>query len=208
MPDYHTDLEFSRTLLAVRDRVMIRAVASAWKRDLSLGSTVRELQIPWGTIEREAQDRGSCIVVLQLARARRIRIGDLGLISFPKGFYCYVGSAQDTSLSRRVAYHQRKRTRLVQHIDHLQEQAKVTAVLPVRASTDLACSIAGALREIAGWSIPEFGSADCSCDGHLFGMAEDPLHSPLFIKTLLHFRMDRLEEGLRRERAGINRGTG
>jgi hypothetical protein len=27
-------------------------------------------------------------------------------------------------------------------------------------------------------------------------MAEDPLHSPLFIKTLLYFRMDRLEEEL------------
>jgi hypothetical protein len=31
---------------------------------------------------------------------------------------------------------------------------------------------------------------------NLFGMAEDPLHSPVFIKTLLYFRMDRLEEEL------------
>jgi len=195
MPDYHTDLEFSRTLLAVRDRVMIRAMAVEWKSDLSLGGSVRELLIPWDIIEREAQDRGSYIVLLHLARNRRIRTGDPGMISFPKGFYCYVGSAPD-DLSKRAAYHQRKRRTLVAPIDHLREQAVVTAVLPVRAGRDLACSIADALRTIAAWSIPGFGSTDCSCDSHLFGMAEDPLHSPLFIKTLLHFRMDRLEEEL------------
>jgi sugar fermentation stimulation protein A len=195
MPDYHTDLEFSRTLLAVKDRVMIRAVAIEWKHDLSLGRSMRELTLPWGTIEREAQDRGSYIVLLHLARTRRIRTGDLGPISFPKGFYCYVGSARN-ALSRRVAAHQRKRKKLSQPIDHLREQAKVTAVLPVRTSADLACSIADALRTVADWSIPGFGSADCSCSGHLFGMSADPLHSPLFIKTLLYFRMDRLEEEL------------
>jgi sugar fermentation stimulation protein A len=201
MPDYHTDLEFSRTLLAVKDRVMIRAMGIEWKRDLSLGSSVRELRIPWETIEREAQDRGSFIVVLHLARDRRIRTGELGPISYPKGFYCYVGSAPD-NLSRRVAQHQRKRKRPIKDIDHLREQAVVTAVLPVRASADLTCSIADALRTIADFSIPSFGSAACGCNSHLFSMAEDPLHSPLFIKTLLYFRMDRLEEELDAKEGG------
>jgi sugar fermentation stimulation protein A len=195
MPDYHTDLEFSRTLLAVRDRVMIRAMAVEWKRDLSLGSSMRELRIPWGIIEREAQDRGSYLVLLHLARTRRIRTGALGWISFPKGFYCYVGSAPD-DLSKRAAYHQRKRLKLVTPMDHLREQAVVTAVLPVRARENLACSIADALQAIAAWSIPGFGATDCGCNSHLFGMAEDPMHSPLFIKTLLYFRMDRLDEEL------------
>lgn len=194
MPDYHTDLEFSRTLLAVKDRVMIRALAVEWKRDLSLGSSVRELSIPWDIIEREAQDRGSCIVVLHLARSRTIKTG-LGPVLFPKGFYCYVASVPD-NLSRHVSCYQRTRKQPVRDIDHLREQAKVTAVLPVRASADLACGIAGALRAVAGWTIPGFGSAGCGCSSHLFGMAEDPLHSPAFIQTLLHFRMDRLEEEL------------
>jgi sugar fermentation stimulation protein A len=201
MPDYHTDLEFSRTLLAVRDRVMIRAMAVEWKSDLSLGGSMRELLIPWDIIEREARDRGSYLVLLHLSRTRRIRTGDLGMISFPKGFYCYVGSAPD-DLSKRAAHHQRKRRALVTPIDHLREQAVVTAVLPVRAGEDLACSIADALRAFAAWSIPGFRSTDCSCDSHLFGMAEDPLHSPLFIKTLLYFRMDRLEEELDAAKSG------
>jgi sugar fermentation stimulation protein A len=81
-------------------------------------------------------------------------------------------------------------------MDHLREQAVVTAVLPVRAGENLACSIADALQAIAAWSIPGFGATDCGCNSHLFGMAEDPMHSPLFIKTLLYFRMDRLDEEL------------
>ena len=192
MPDYHTDLEFSRALLAIRDRVMIRAVAVAWKKDLSLAGRLQELCIPWKTIEREAQDRGSYIVVLHLARKRRISSGDPGQVTFPAGYYCYVGSAPN-DLGRRAARHQRKRKRLFEQIDHLREHAEVTAVLPVRTSADLACSIVDALRTIADWSVPGFGSASCGCDGHLLGMTEDPLHSPQFIKTLLYFRMDRLE---------------
>jgi len=33
-------------------------------------------------------------------------------------------------------------------------------------------------------------------------MAEDPLHSPAFIKILQYFRMDRLEEELAAEKSG------
>jgi len=195
LPDYHTDLEFSRTLLAVKDRVLIRAMAIAWKRDLTLGRSVRELTIPWKTIEQEAQDRGSFIVVLHLARAQRLEIDVLGTISLRKGFYCYVGSATG-NLTKSIAHHQHKRKRPVSPIDHLRDQATVTAVLPVRASADLACSIAEALRAVSDWSVPGFGSAGCGCGSHLFGMKEDPLRSPLFIKMLLYFRMDRLEKEL------------
>jgi sugar fermentation stimulation protein A len=195
LPDYHTDLEFSRTLLAVKDRVLIRAMAIAWKDDLTLGRSVQELTIPWKTIAQEAQDRGSFIVVLQLSRARTIEIDSLGTISFPKGFYCYVGSAPD-NLTKDVARHQHKRKRPGSPFDQLRDQATVTAVLPVRSSANLACGIADALRAVSDWSVPGFGSVACSCSSHLFGMKEDPLRSPLFIKRLLYFRMDRLEKEL------------
>jgi sugar fermentation stimulation protein A len=55
----------------------------------------------------------------------------------------------------------------------------------------LECEIANALSEIAEWSIPKFGSSDCSCKTHLFGMADDPIHSESFRELLQHFRMDR-----------------
>lgn len=200
MPEHHTDLEFSRTLLAVKDRVMIKALSVGWNRDLSLGSAVRELVIPWDMVERESHDRGSYILILRLARDRRIKVNGLGEVLFRKGFYLYAGSAK-ASLTRRIEQHRRERKNLLGYIDFLRAHAEFRAALPVRASVDLECAIADALGKIAQRRIPGFGSSDCSCGGHLFGMDDDPVHSPAFISTLLHFRMGRLEEELAQNEA-------
>jgi Uri superfamily endonuclease len=53
-----------------------------------------------------------------------------------------------------------------------------------------------AVGQIADWEIAQFGSSDCNCFTHLFGMHTDPLHTPAFIELLQYFRMDRLEEEL------------
>ncbi|MBI5198764.1 MAG: DNA/RNA nuclease SfsA, partial [Nitrospirae bacterium] len=50
MPEYHTDFDFSRNLLNVRDSLLIKAIAVGLKRDLSVNS-VKELVIPWELIE-------------------------------------------------------------------------------------------------------------------------------------------------------------
>ncbi len=195
MPDYHTDLEFSRALLSVKDDVMIKAVSVEWGNGLVLGEKVRELRIPWDLIAREARDSGSYIVILHLSRDRRLTIGSLGSVLFRKGYYLYVGSAKK-NLTQRTARHRARRKKLFWHVDYLREYADFVAALPVRASVDLECDIAKALGEISSWRIPGFGSSDCSCESHLFGTPEDPIHSPVFIKMLLHFRMDRLEKEL------------
>jgi sugar fermentation stimulation protein A len=46
MPDYHTDLIFSQTLLRVRDKVEVIPVSVSWGQDLSLSSKVEVLKIP------------------------------------------------------------------------------------------------------------------------------------------------------------------
>jgi len=198
MPEYHTDLEFSKTLLAVKDRISVKAMSVEWKKGLSLGK-VQELVIPWKVIEKEAHDRGSYIIILRLKRDRRLTIGGLGAVKVRKGYYLYVGSAK-ANLTKRVERHQSLRKKLFWHIDHLRAVADFHAALPIRASEDLECDIASALGKIAGWHVPRFGSSDCSCDSHLFGMAEDPVHDPSFIKLLQYFRMDRLEPFLRPDR--------
>ncbi len=78
------------------------------------------------------------------------------------------------------------------HIDFLRHEAEFIAGLPVRSSERLECAIAGSLGEIAGWSVRGFGSSDCGCETHLFGMSANPITSPAFIGLLQHFRMDRL----------------
>ncbi len=168
LPDYHTDLAFSQTLLDVKDDLLVKAVGVEWREDLSLGPRVRDLEIPWGLIEREAQDSGSYLLVLELARAGRIAVGGLGDIRFPAGHYVYAGSAR-TALSKRVERHLRRRKRFHWHIDYLRDRADSCTALPVRASADLEHGLAAALGKLAGWSIPRFGSSDCACPSHLYG---------------------------------------
>ncbi|MDA8099892.1 MAG: DNA/RNA nuclease SfsA [Nitrospiraceae bacterium] len=239
MPEHHTDLEFSRALYNVRDRVMVRAVAIGWEKDLSLrleraitgdsGNTfsrrdaeradsccpsnqnhprssnlirvqnelpfARNLAVPWGLVDREAHDRGCYVIVLKLPRERKIAIGRLGEMRFRKGYYLYVGSAMK-DLTKRIERHRRLIKKYHWHIDYLREQAEFIAAIPIRASVDLECLLAQSAAKCAGWSIPGFGSSDCSCESHLFGMTEDPVHQRQFIEMLLYYRMGRLEEEL------------
>jgi sugar fermentation stimulation protein A len=190
MPDYHTDLNFSLTLLYIRDRVEVIPVSVRWERDLSFSPKVRVLQIPWDYIEGEARDRGSYLLILKLKKGQGISIGKLGMIHFRKGFYIYIGSAM-ANLSKRMERHRHLRKKHHWHIDELRAAAEFHSVLAIRSSERLECEIASSLSGVADWSVPGFGSTDCLCDTHLFGMSNDPLHSEDFHKLLQYFRMDR-----------------
>jgi sugar fermentation stimulation protein A len=194
MPEWHTDLELSRTMLSVKDRVQVRAVSVEWRSDLTPGC-IREIAIPWDLVEQEAHDRGSYIVIVRLKRDRRLSIAGLGEVKFRKGYYCYVGSAKE-NLGRRLEKHRRLRKKLCGHIDHLRAVADFHAAIPIRASDDLESEIAAAMTKIADWNVPGFGSPECGCPTHLFGMHEDPVHKRAFIDLLIYFRMDRLEKYL------------
>jgi len=195
MPDYHTDLLFSRTLLGVRDRIQVVPVAVQWYPDLSLSTRVRLLDIPWDYIEEEAQDRGSYMLVLRLREKRNLRVGQLGIKPFGKGFYIYVGSAM-ANLTKRIERHVRKRKLHHWHIDELRDAAEVWSTLVVRSSDRLECEIARRCSRIAEWSVPGFGCSDCSCDSHLFGFTQDPFHSESFHRLVQYFRMDRFGQGI------------
>lgn len=195
LPEHHTDLAFTHTLARVKDRVLIRAVSVEWNDDLSLGPNTRDLTIPWALVDREAHDSGSYIVVLRLDGDRTIEVGSLGKIPFPKGFYCYVGSAKQY-LTKRVARHQRITKNHHWHIDYLREHTSFHAAIPIRTTADLECEIASELASIATWQVPGFGRSDCGCRTHLFVVQDDPVHNRKFIDMLLYFRMGKLEEEL------------
>jgi len=145
MADYHTDLEFSRTLLNIRNRVNVVPVSVHWNQDLSLSPKVRLLQIPWDYIEEEAKDCGSYLLILRLKRKSNINIGKLGKASFKKGFYVYVGSAM-ANLTKRMERHRRIRKQHHWHIDELRAVAEFHSVLAIRSSTRLECEIAKAFQ--------------------------------------------------------------
>jgi sugar fermentation stimulation protein A len=194
VPEYHTDLEFTRALLASREKISLIPLAVELREDLSLTSRVRILKVPWNIVEKEAEDRGSYILILRLPQEVRKGIGNIGEVRFREGYYLYVGSAR-RNLSKRIERHRRIRKRHFWHIDFLRATAEFHSALPIRTENLIECEIARAVKGIAEWEIPRFGSSDCSCSSHLHGMSHDPLKSAKFIALLQYFRMDRLIGG-------------
>jgi sugar fermentation stimulation protein A len=192
MPDYHTDPAFARTFLAVRDRVKLMAVAAGWNRNLRLQpGSVRPLAIPWRLIGEQAIDSGVYIIVLRLTGSSTLSVGALGPVTFKKGYYLYVGSAQK-NLHARMQRHRRLEKKLLWHIDYLRQKAEFCAAIPVRGTLVGECGLAAAVAAVARWNVPGFGCSDCACPSHLFGMPRNPLESPAFIEMLLALRMGRL----------------
>ena len=190
MPDFHTDLAFSQTLIAAHDcGVRILPAAIEWNRDLSLTKPIRMLEISWPYVRREAgEDRGGYLLIMRLQRTRRLSIGALGTSLFPRGYYLYVGSAL-ANLSSRLARHRRLRKRCHWHVDYLRAAASEVITLPVRSSTCIECDLARALEPISTSPCSGFGSSDCACPTHLFTMPINPLHDTRFHRVLQRFRM-------------------
>ncbi len=193
LPDYHTDLAFAQTFAAVREDLLIKAVSLSWRPDLSLRREVRDVTILWETLDREARDSGSYLMLLHLPRAVTAEVGSLGGIALAAGFYLYVGSAK-TALARRLERHLRKNTTRRWHIDYLKVHADRTTAIPVRSGDPLEHELAAAVGAIADGAVPAFGASDCNCPSHLFYFAADPLRNQVFIDLLLRFRIDRLEK--------------
>jgi Uri superfamily endonuclease len=62
--------------------------------------------------------KGIYTLIIRLDDDVSVNIGALGKVSFGKGLYIYVGSAQ-TNLEQRVKRHLRKEKRLFSHVDYL-----------------------------------------------------------------------------------------
>jgi sugar fermentation stimulation protein A len=194
LPDFHTDLEFARTMLDVRDKVSFFPMAVRWKKDLSLkASESRLLKVPFRILESELADQGSYLLILRLASEARLKVGGLGDTDFSRGYYVYVGSAMK-NLTRRIERHRRLRKNFHWHIDYLRDVSEFLTALPVRSEDNLECELASAMRNISEWSVPGFGCSDCSCPSHLFGFSSDPMSARKFHEALQYFRMDRLLE--------------
>ena len=188
MPDYHTDLAFSRTLLEVRDKVRILPVSIGWTKNLQLKGVPRRIDIPWHYIDREAQDRGGYLLILRLKSNKMIDVGQLGRIQFKVGYYLYAGSAMK-NLTARLARHSRLRKRLHWHIDYLRAVADEVIQAPIRRSTPIENELVHALAQVYAPGPVGFGASDTTNKTHLFYSKESPLHQWPFHALLADFRM-------------------
>ena len=120
--------------------------------------------------------KGAYALVIKVESPLELHIGSLGLFSFKKGFWIYVGSAMgdgSTSLAHRLARHFRKEKKKHWHIDYLLEAgAKLQSAVWAQSDSPKECSISrrlGQINEVTRG--PQgFGSTDChaGCGTHLF----------------------------------------
>lgn len=193
LPDYHTDLNFSKTFLEVSDRLDWRAVALEWDEEFSKPTVKGRCHFPKDILEKECDDKGDYVVVLHLAEDKELSIGSNGVMSFKAGYYMYVGSAK-ANLTKRLERHQRKRKNNHWHLDYFRNECDWVTALPVRSSEDLECVMAKALSAVAVDYVVGFGCSDCRCKSHLFRMDENPVHNEAFMMMIEDMRMNRLDE--------------
>ena len=113
--------------------------------------------------------KGSYVLVVEIKRDKRIRIGKLGEFLFKKGFYFYVGSAQG-GIKRRIDRYFKKR-KIKWHIDYLIREGNVNGVLLFKGRKEE--EISNIMRKFMKQCIKGFGSSDKRCFSHLFISREE-----------------------------------
>ena len=116
--------------------------------------------------------KGIYVLIIQVTNDAVVQVGALGKLTFPKGMYAYVGSAQN-NLEKRVSRHLRKEKRRFWHIDYLldNDAAKIIAVFHKQADKSGECAVAKTIGEKSE-AVKGFGSSDCNCKSHLFHMED------------------------------------
>ena len=116
--------------------------------------------------------KGIYILVVSIKKNIVVTIGSLGNVSFNKGFYAYVGSAQN-NLKKRIERHLRNKKRRFWHIDYLicNDEVEVVKVFWKKAYKSEECLTAKKLLNIA-IPILDFGCSDCRCISHLFWLGD------------------------------------
>ena len=110
--------------------------------------------------------KGSYILIAGLNKNTKIKIGEMGLIDFDKGYYAYVGSAL-CGLELRIKRHLRKNKKNYWHIDYLLKKAVIKEVFYKKALKKEECKLAKELGKHFS-SIKDLGCSDCKCRSHLF----------------------------------------
>jgi len=113
-------------------------------------------------------DSGAYHLLIRLSRPLRMRVGRLGVVGFPAGWYVYTGSAM-RGLRARVARHRRRRKRLHWHVDYLLRRGRIVEVIvrPSRRREECRLNARVAALPGATMPVPGFGSSDCRCVSHL-----------------------------------------
>jgi len=112
--------------------------------------------------------RGVYYIIIKVLNNINIKVGALGYMLFNKGYYVYIGSAQN-NLEKRVSRHIIKRKKKRWHIDYLtsNKNVAISKLFYKKAKNEFECKIALLLSKDSE-PIKGFGCSDCKCKSHLF----------------------------------------
>jgi Uri superfamily endonuclease len=121
--------------------------------------------------------KGTYVLILDLKKGLRLRIGKLGRFDFKRGTYAYVGSAFGPGgLNARLKHHRVPSASPHWHIDYLRRAATLrdiwVSATPQRSEhtwTKRLLSLNASQCPVKG-----FGSSDCRCFSHLVYFKRKP----------------------------------
>jgi len=131
--------------------------------------------------------KGAYCLIISVSSDVRLKIGALGVRTFPKGTYIYIGSALN-SLEARIKRHMKTNlgfdTKIHWHIDYLlrNSEARIREVWYKETDYREECLIAEAIST-HGSPVTGFGCTDCQCASHLFKVGETTFLKALGLRS-------------------------
>ena len=113
---------------------------------------------------------GTYVLILNIPFKNKLHVGKLGCISFPSGFYAYVGSAMGPGgLKARLNHHLKTEKSPHWHIDYLTLQPFITQIWYTICPEKVECTWSKNLSYISGEILHrKFGASDCQCLTHFY----------------------------------------
>jgi len=113
---------------------------------------------------------GTYALIYHCAAPFRARVGKLGIIEGPKGYWIYVGSAFGPGgLASRLVHHLKPSQRPHWHLDYLKVALRPVDIWTTTDPVKRECAWAGCFSALKGSTCPiaGFGASDCACRSHL-----------------------------------------
>lgn len=121
-------------------------------------------------------DAGAYALLMENLKERRLRVGALGDIRFPRGVYVYAGGAK-AGLEARIERHLDPGDKPRYHVEYLTPAMEFTFPIPFPgAPPESACELAAHIARVPG-ALPvlNVGTSECACLTHLYGFLDgDP----------------------------------
>ncbi len=119
-------------------------------------------------------NQGVYCLLIYLSDSQNIMIRNKE-ITFPKGYYCYVGSALN-NLQKRIERHKSQKKKKHWHIDYFLEKSKILKVKTIQTNKRKECWLSNKIKNLKSQTVmKKFGSTDCHCETHLHHFEKNPV---------------------------------